>query len=238
MSGTKPTPNADGRLSIAVSTIHGVPIKELISSHYTLTKALAHGSNGPLRRALPEKVVKCICWLAELSIPSNSLSQECSEPLVVPSRGPEVAIPWFQTAPIPVEKHNQIIGVQLSTFSHDQGWVGDPTAGSWSWYQIQIVIDEASRLRGKARWADPMSWVSHRNRMASPQSEYHRGQFFGASHEMLSVLQAGDCLEITANARFLGWKNYADQGKLQVFVRWEPSPEMLKLIYDNVPSST
>jgi hypothetical protein len=39
--------------------------------------------------------------------------------LIVPSRGLEVAVPWFRTAPIPLEKRNQITGVQFSTLLHD-----------------------------------------------------------------------------------------------------------------------
>ncbi|KAG9079148.1 hypothetical protein FS749_008785 [Ceratobasidium sp. UAMH 11750] len=51
---------------------------------------------------------------------------------------------------------------------------------------------------------------------------------------MFSALHAGDRLEVTANARFPQWMNYAEQGFLQIFVRWVPSPEMTKLIYGNI----
>ncbi|KAG9122059.1 hypothetical protein FRC07_001715 [Ceratobasidium sp. 392] len=165
------------------------------------------------------------------------MSQECLEPVIVPSRGPEVAVPWFQTAPIPAEKCDQIVGVQLLTVSHDQGWVDDPTAGSWTWYQVHILIDETSRSRGKARSAGSTTWVSHRNQIALSLSEHQKGQLFNSSHEMLSALHAGDCLEVTANAQFPGWTNYAEQGNLQIFIRWEPSSDMMKLIYSSIPSA-
>ncbi|KAG8692799.1 hypothetical protein FRC08_009533 [Ceratobasidium sp. 394] len=162
------------------------------------------------------------------------LYTEVGEVYFVPSRGPEVAVPWFQTTPISSEGLEQITGVQLSTVSHDQGWVTDPSAGSWTWFDIHIVVDEISRSRGKARSADSTTWTSHRNRMGSPTSEYQQGLFFDSSHEMFSALHAGDRLEVTANARFPQWMNYAEQGFLQIFVRWVPSPEMTKLIYGNI----
>ncbi|KAG8725322.1 hypothetical protein FRC09_002204 [Ceratobasidium sp. 395] len=165
------------------------------------------------------------------------MSVECFDPMIVPSTGPEVAVPWFQTAPIPAEMLDRITGIQLSTLSHDQGWVTDPAAGAWTWYQIQVLIDETSNARGKARSASSTMWTSHRNAMASSMAEIQEGHFFDPSHEMFSVLHAGDRLEVTAHARFRGWTNYAERGCLQVFVRWEPSPEMMKIVYDGVSSA-
>lgn len=54
---------------------------------------------------------------------------------------------------------------------------------------------------------------------------------FDAGHEIFTYLQAGDCLEVTANAVFHGWVNYADRGTLEVFTHWEPSSKMMGLIY-------
>jgi len=207
----------------------GPPTKYRIRDYYSVIKALAKGS--PHRPGLPQAVVTRICSLAQLAWAHPAISHDCRTPMIIPSRGPEERVPWFRTAPFTPEILSRVTGFQLSTFSHDQGWVDDPGAGSYTWYQIRVVNPQ-THPEGKLREnGSPAIWDSHRNRVGNSTTECYRGTLFDDEHEIFTYLKAGDCLEVTANARFYGWVNYAERGSLEVFTGWEPSSRMMGLIY-------
>ncbi|KAF8607334.1 hypothetical protein BDV93DRAFT_520202 [Ceratobasidium sp. AG-I] len=203
----------------------------LLRLRYLLVKALLKGSTVSRRPGLPQAVVTRICSLAQFTWAHPAVSHDCQTSMIVPSRGPEEKVPWFRTAPFTSEILGRVTSFQLSTDSHDQGWVDDPSAGSYTWYQIR-VINPHTHPEGKLRENGSSAvWDSHRNRVGNFNSEFYRGMLFDAEHEIFKYLRAGDCLEVTANAMCPGWVNYADRGTLEVFTQWEPSSKMMELIY-------
>lgn len=207
------------------------PVKPLLRDHYSLIKALAQGSTLPRRPGLPQAIITHICSLVQFTWAHPTVSHDCRMSMIIPSRGPEERVPWFRTAPFTTEILGRVTGFQLSTFSHDQGWVDDPSAGSYTWYQIRVVNPD-THPEGKLREnGSPAIWNSHRNRVGNSITEHHRGTLFDAEHEIFTYLQAGDCLEVTANAQYYGWVNSAERGTLEVFTGWEPSSRMMGLIY-------
>jgi len=205
--------------------------RDLLRLRYSLIKALARGSTLSRRPGLPQAVIARICSLAQLTWAHPAVSHNCRVSMIVPSRGPEEKVPWFCTAPFTSEILERVTGFQLSTVSHDQGWASDPSAGSYTWYQVR-VINPHTHPEGKPREDGSIAvWDSHRNRVANPNPEFYRGMLFDAGHEVFNYLQVGDCLEVTANAMCPAWVNYAERGSLEVFTQWEPSPKMIELIY-------
>jgi len=48
----------------------------------------------------------------------------------------------FSTPVIERTTLQKVAGIKLSTLSKDQGWCGDPSQGSWSWFEIGILGPE------------------------------------------------------------------------------------------------
>lgn len=71
---------------------------------------------------------------------------------------------WFKTAPLTRTDCYRWVQLQLTTVSHDQGWVQDHTQGSWSWFEVSLMENEhATTPREKD--GKMLSWVSHRNNL-------------------------------------------------------------------------
>lgn len=94
--------------------------------YYLAVMALVIGSERPFRRGLPREVVTRICYLANYCLPDRNLSCESKDPTTVMSYGPKTTSTWFRTLPLENISDGHVIGLQLSTFSHDQGWADDP----------------------------------------------------------------------------------------------------------------
>lgn len=76
------------------------------------------------------------------------------------------------------------------------------------------------------------SWCSHAHPIDS-NSEYkvYKGILFDFDHPMWKNVDEGDVLVVFLKARFGAWSNNARHGVLDVKTWWEPSPEMLELMY-------
>lgn len=57
----------------------------------------------------------------------------------VSSGGPLATAMLMHTKPMTTQFLSRLRRVQLQTFSMDQGWVGDRSAGSWSWFELVIL---------------------------------------------------------------------------------------------------
>lgn len=96
---------------------------------------------------------------------------------------------WFKSKPITRDFCYRVAQLQLITESHDQGHVGDKTAGSWSWFEVSIFDDaEATSPRQKAN-GEPLSWRSHANRLAHGSTSTHHGLVFDRRSEILDNLE-------------------------------------------------
>ncbi|KAF8594611.1 hypothetical protein BDV93DRAFT_421962, partial [Ceratobasidium sp. AG-I] len=66
------------------------------------------------------------------------------------------------------------------------------------------------------------AWMSHKNKPKTPQFDQYEGMFFDAEHEIWSCMEDGDCVEVSLNAQYGSWENYAAKGCLLVYTRWSP----------------
>ncbi|KAH7327578.1 hypothetical protein B0J17DRAFT_561054, partial [Rhizoctonia solani] len=160
--------------------------------------------------------------LADYSLPSKTLSQISEEAMIVSARDAErTSIPWFHTTPLSRGVIRDIMIMQLITHSHDQGWTTDPKTSSYSWFSIRVIRADDHSLTGSMENQD-IEWKSHSNAVASKDTERHEGKIFDSNHEVWTHLGEGDYLEVTANAQYGGWQNYAERGILQICTRWRP----------------
>ena len=111
---------------------------------------------------------------------------------------------WFSVAPFSAHDLSTIHSVQLFTRSRDQGWVGDPNAGSWSWFDIVLIPKERERSDGNEN-----SWSSHNNGPPASPMQRRTGANFGPDHEIWQFARIGDRIGVQVCARFAGWSNVA-----------------------------
>ncbi|KAG9081039.1 hypothetical protein FRC07_014685, partial [Ceratobasidium sp. 392] len=78
----------------------------------------------------------------------------------------EASKTWMQSPPMTAQTISHVQSFQLFTDSHHQGWVSDPSAGSWSWFEIGLCrLDESSGQITPKTMSDgsPAFWESHRH---------------------------------------------------------------------------
>ena len=125
---------------------------------------------------------------------------------------------WFLTSPLSAHDLANMHSTQVLTRSCDQGWVSDPNAGSWSWFDVILIPSERERLdRGEH------SWFSHSNSPPASTMRRRAGSIFGPSHEIWQIAEIGDRIGVRACARFGGWRNIATMGLLIIQEYFIPS---------------
>lgn len=60
----------------------------------------------------------------------------------------------------------------------------------------------------------PLTWVSHRNTIASKTHTLHRGLKFERDHELWLYLSPGDCISVYAATRYAAWECMGTMGEL------------------------
>lgn len=125
---------------------------------------------------------------------------------------------WFSTSPLSAHDLANTHSTQLLTLSGDQGWVSDPHAGSWSWFDVVLIPSEREGLDGE----EP-SWFSHNNSPPASIIQPRAGSIFGPSHDLWQIAQIGNRIGVRACAQFNGWKNIATQGLLIIQEYFIPS---------------
>lgn len=96
---------------------------------------------------------------------------------------------WFKSIPITAELKDNITRLQLSTRSHDQGWVSDTKDGSWSWFEIAIMENEHSTKIKLNLDGYEMTWRSHSNRIGKGEYSQYFGFVFDQSSSLLQSLE-------------------------------------------------
>ena len=125
---------------------------------------------------------------------------------------------WFSTSPLSAHDLANAHSMQLLTLSTDQGWVSDPDAGSWSWFDIVLTPCERERLDG-----DEHSWLSHSNSPPASIMRRRAGNILGPSHEIWQIAQIGDRIGVRACAQYNGWRNIATMARLTLQEYFVPS---------------
>ncbi|GAB1519549.1 hypothetical protein RhiTH_002617 [Rhizoctonia solani] len=216
-----------------------IPGLDNLRTYYAATMALVQGS--PARPGLPPELVIYICRLADFEVVRITRSPEGIKEVRAWSPKIESRL-WFQTKPLKKPILSRIKSIQLITMSRHQGWVNNRSGGSWSWFEVRIACpgDEnpsqfEAKLRGDGYDA---SWRSHSNPVeqeaSSQEIEFteHRGLLFGTDNQLWHEIKEGDALQVVLKAQFSGWANIASDGALKIVTWWEPSPEMLDLLYN------
>ena len=105
--------------------------------YHALARALECGSG--TRPGLPIEIVLVIMQLSECVVPSKSLSISTNINLLVESsEQTEVKNIWLATEPFTHESLTSIAALQAYTVSCNQGWVDNPNAGNYSWFEIAV----------------------------------------------------------------------------------------------------
>ncbi|EMD39819.1 hypothetical protein CERSUDRAFT_150518 [Gelatoporia subvermispora B] len=140
---------------------------------------------------------------------------------------------WFSSPILEKDVIPRIEDVQLTTRGHDQGFVDDPNAGSWSWFDV-AVFDSPKATEPRVKDGRALVWRSHNNEIGHKYSTDRQGVVFDRNHEMLSLLEDGNVIAVCVCARFAGWSNHAESGHLVVRIANMPlqrRPETLGIDY-------
>lgn len=78
--------------------------------------------------------------------------------------------------------------LQLCTDSHDQGFVDDRSAGSWSWFEV-VIFENAESTEPRVKDGRPLVWSSHANKVAGQEFSRHFGVIFDRRGELLDDLE-------------------------------------------------
>lgn len=214
------------------------------------------------RPPLPMELVLCIIREAQIFNPRPIPNLSCTFPrgtsikdikedadslvtVAVRASGSELVRRLLFASPVVgVSRLARLAWLELETFSKDQGWCSDRSAGRWSWFEIgifrpsdvswasyddqDIIVPESSDIRVlpavKPHQEEFMAWESHCNTMAGRRFEWLRGEKeFGPDHEIWSCLQPGDRIGVWMCARFGGWRCEAKAARLTVREWFEPT---------------
>jgi hypothetical protein len=135
------------------------------------------------------------------------------------------SILWFSTPPFNRRLLSKVARMQLETYSHDQGWCSNPSAGSWSWFELVILSpqgDDDVLSRKKGADGNDLVWHSHSNPVASREFSGVEGSRFESDHDIWKHLKEGDRIGVNVCAQFFGWENIAREGILKVEEFFEP----------------
>ena len=126
---------------------------------------------------------------------------------------------WFYSEPLDRNALDRLQTVQLHTVSRDQGWVSDPNAGAWSWFELSVQRQDSV----PDQWnpvIDPQTgqthrFISHRNPIAQTALATHSGPALSKGDGIWQVLKPGDRVLVTACAQFSGWSNTCTSARLE-----------------------
>ena len=104
---------------------------------------------------------------------------------------------WFKSQPLTLQFCRRVFQLQLSTYSHDQGFVGNRSAGSWSWFEVAIFENEHATEPRKNDGDKVLSWRSHANRIGVKDPSMSFGIIFDRRSELLDDLEVSRSLTFT-----------------------------------------
>ncbi|KAG7409935.1 Calcium-independent phospholipase A2-gamma [Fusarium oxysporum f. sp. rapae] len=103
--------------------------------------------------------------------------------------------------------------MKLVAKSRDQGFIDDPLAGNWTWFEIAILKTKYSE-EPRVKDGIHLVWVSHRNRFLSKDYGWEEGVEFGKDHDIFRLLEEGNVIAVRLCARFQAWQIKARTGYL------------------------
>ncbi|KAF8333961.1 uncharacterized protein EI90DRAFT_3050426 [Cantharellus anzutake] len=174
------------------------------------------------RRPLPVEIVLEIFEWADIRVQAVEFHSD-SWVSAHASNGEASRSIWFSAGPLGPELLQQRLSMQLETLSHDQGWVGDPSAGSWSGFEIAITTRNPTNgqlriLQTEGDNIQLLTWKSHCNTIETRFPIHHTGIEFRPDHEICSR-----SITVYAFAQYPGWSCFAERGILRVMKTFIPT---------------
>ncbi|KAF9531939.1 hypothetical protein CPB83DRAFT_848059 [Crepidotus variabilis] len=204
-----------------------------LHAYYALSRALLDGA--PHRPALPLEIIIQVFDVAGIARPGPTKDLAISDDshfLVNANDAETQHTTILQSEPITSDWLNQVVQFQVSTTSRDQGWVGDPNAGNWSWIEVWILTAGPISATTPGQTATPqekmhperlLRWISHHNTLAERQYATHQGILFEPDHEIWCYLEKGDIIAVKACCRFGGWQNEVKHCSLKFWKKFNPT---------------
>lgn len=184
------------------------PDRSLYELHLDLlTNALVLGDPSTRRIALPLELALIIMSHLPPVLHSHNRGAPCS----VYSEGPVVFAIVVQSQPVP----SMPLALRIRTLSRDQGFVGDPGAGNYSWFELALQpAAGAERERS--------TWITHWNRLAHQEFTQHE-VVLPRWHELWARIREGDTIALLACSEFPAWKNEVEEAELILFRAYQPN---------------
>lgn len=101
--------------------------------------------------------------------------------------------------------------------SHDQGWCSSPDSGSWTWFDVRVVLNKKVPQPNETfRQAMERQVLLQQNRQAErdPMSYVHT---LDRSEPIMSDLQVGDEIQLLGCACFPGWSNIVEEAAIEIW---------------------
>ncbi|KDR79128.1 hypothetical protein GALMADRAFT_208597 [Galerina marginata CBS 339.88] len=122
---------------------------------------------------------------------------------------------WFTTPEFTAEQIARLDGIELATEANHQGYISDPAAGMWSWFEL-VVLDNASDPTPRTQPdGQPMILLSHRIEVGAKQTTQQVGSF-KHGNKLFGWIEPTNVIGVRVCARFAGWQNNATKGYLTV----------------------
>ncbi|KAI7759009.1 hypothetical protein LZL87_010004 [Fusarium oxysporum] len=138
----------------------------------------------------------------------------CHKKKELTAEGPDIVHKiWFHTQPLDTDTIQRIPCMKLVAKSRDQGFIDDPLAGNWTWFEIAILKTKYSE-EPRVKDGIHLVWVSHRNRFLSKDYGWEEGVKFGKDHDIFRLLEEGNVIAVRLCARFQAWQIKARTGYL------------------------
>jgi len=205
----------------------------------TLARSLILGSENQKfkRPALPIELVRTILRLAGCRLEDSPLADAEGNTFDISSHNSSVQRTiWFYTEAL--QRTNHLWGVQLHTFSGNQGWVGNASQGCWSWFELAIYSSArgATRLTGfpslkigedtyeieSSDDGEALKWLSHQNTKYKQGMFSYSGRVFGPEDVLWSYVAPGDRIVVLGCCQFGAWDCKGKDGYLQTWRFYDP----------------
>ena len=201
----------------------------------------------PARPALPTELILQIVslpsrWVSLHSI-RHSASSDPSKPIVIVHGDRHtsmlVPVPVLSTRPFSAREVGRLREVVFTFRSRDQGWCGNPDAGTWSWFEASLARlsrtdeDDQGPCNDAAEWTGSYEstgeWMKlHEKSLESQPRHQIQTNECGSTevkdytieltdeHELVQHVQEGDRVILWACACFGGWENRVYEAKITV----------------------
>ncbi|MCJ1237093.1 hypothetical protein MMC14_005077 [Varicellaria rhodocarpa] len=176
---------------------------------------------------LPDEISITIIDYSERWLAASFQSLHASPVLKIRSRsGEEASQEILHSSPITRETLQALRKITFNIRSHNQGAVGDPSRGNWSWFEAVLknpAVEEKEDRRSHDILYNPLLSTEHEDyslmtdnivdltglaASPSPMEENCR---------LWEALRVGDCIILEGHVRYRAWENLVESASLTVW---------------------